>query len=383
MRVVRRLVALIVVGGLASGVGTPLAMSAPTATANLVCAESVVANWTPTQLANETIVVSVEVANIGSMAPAARAGYGGLLLFGTLAPTSLAAVLARLQASTPLHYAMMVMTDEEGGGVQRLTNVIGSIPWAQTMAKTLTSGQIAAIGRRTGAALLRVGVNVDLAPVLDVDARAVPPGAANPDGLRSFGGSASVVAADGTAFMTGLAQANVTSVVKHFPGLGGATQNTDVGPARTLAWSVLKASGLVPFERAIAAGATAVMLSNASVPGLTSLPASLSPVVIRVLRQSLGFTGLIVTDALSAGAISSLGLSLASASVAAITAGADQVLNGRPTSSTASLAQAGQVSSALVTAVNSGSLPIATLRAAAAQVLATRNVVACPTGPSA
>ena len=258
-----------------------------TVPSGLSCALAMVSKWPVAEVANETVVVSVNAANLGAMVPAASEGFGGLLLFGAMAPTNMGSVLARVQARTLSKLPMLVMTDEEGGGVQRLTNVVGSIPWAQTMGKNLSPSRIYAEGSRIGTSLLNAGVNTDLAPVLDVDGRSVEPGVADPDGYRSFSGKPSVVAADGTAFMKGLAAADVTSVVKHFPGLGGASRNTDYGPARTEPWSLLKSTGLVPFESAIDNGASAVMLSNASVPGLTSLPASLSPVVVQELRQTL------------------------------------------------------------------------------------------------
>jgi beta-N-acetylhexosaminidase len=270
------------------------------------------------------------------------------------------------------------MTDEEGGGVERLTNIVGSFPWAQTMGKNLSATQITVIGKRIGLKLLSAGVNTDLAPVLDVDARAEEPGASNPDGYRSFSGNPLVAASDGTAFMRGLDEAGVLSVVKHFPGLGYATRNTDYGPANTLSWAKLQTTGLVPFRQAIDSGATAVMMSNARVPGLSSLPAGLSPVVVQVLRKTLGFTGLIVTDSLSAGAISALHLAEPAASVMAIAAGDDLILYGSPSSTSASLALASKISSAIVNAVNAGTISRATLISAAAQVLAARNQVACP-----
>jgi beta-N-acetylhexosaminidase len=361
--------------------GSATPVSAVTAVDNLACAQSIVATWPLTQLANETIVVPVNAMNIGSMGPEARAGFGGLLLLGATAPATLSTVLAKLQSLTPEKYSMMVMTDEEGGGVERLTNVVGTFPWAQTMGKNLTPAQITAIGLRVGTALNAEGVNTDLAPVLDVDGRAQYPGEVNPDGYRSFSGAAALAAADGTAFMTGLAQANETSVVKHFPGLGGSTRNTDFGPARTLAWSVLQKSGLIPFERAISRGAAAIMLSNASVPGLTPLPSSISPAVVSELRNVLGFQGLIVTDSLSSGALSALHLSVSAAAVKALEAGADQVLYGPAAAPAPTLAAANLVASAIVNAVNAGTLSRATLSAAAAQVLAARNTLSCPAVP--
>jgi beta-N-acetylhexosaminidase len=356
----------------------PTGASATSAPSSVACATQVVSTWSVAQLAAETVVVSVNADNVAAMVPAAQAGFGGLLLFGSTAPADMSTLLARVQARTASHFPMLVMTDEEGGGVQRLTNLTGSLPWAQTMGKNLTPARIAAVGRRVGRALLAAGVNVDLAPVLDVDGRAVQPGRADPDGLRSFGGSPKLVARDGAAFALGLSQAHVTSVVKHFPGLGGSSGNTDYAPATTRRWSVLQKTALVPFQRAIAGGVPAIMLSNATVPGLTSLPSSLSPVVVTYLRQTLGFQGLIVTDALSAGAISALHLSESAAMVEALQAGADLVLNGSPTTPAASLAIAERDAAAIVGAVNDNTLARSTLVAAAAQVLATRNQVACP-----
>jgi len=346
-------------------------------TSNLACASQIVSTWSTTQLANEAIAIPVQATNIGALGPAARAGYGGILLFGSTAPASMPQVLATLQRERPGHYAWMVMTDEEGGGVERLTNLVGSFPWAQTMGKNLTVRQITAIARRVGAALAAAGVNTDLAPVLDVDARVQYPGAANPDGYRSFSGVPSIAAADGTAFMKGLQESGVLSVVKHLPGLGYATRNTDYGPAATLSWAKLQTTGLVPFRQAIASGATAVMMSNARIPGLTPLPAGISAVAVKALRTTLGFKGLIVTDSLSAGAISALHLAEPAASVLALAAGDDLILFGSPTSVPASLALAAKISNAIVSAVAKGTLPRATLIAAAAQDLAARNQLTC------
>ncbi len=350
--------------------------------ATLACAEGVVATWPLARVVNETISVSVSAQQIGAMAPAARAGYGALLLFGTTAPAGFASTVATLQRETPAHEAMLIMSDQEGGGVERLTNLIATLPWAQTMGKNLTAAQITAEGIRVGRSMIAAGVNTDLAPVLDVDGRAEVPSATNPDGYRSFSGVAAVAATDGVAFAKGLTLAGVTAVVKHYPGLGGASGNTDYGPAATRPWSVLQSGGLVPFERALRAGVGAVMVSNATVPGLSALPASVSPVVIATLRQRLGFNGLIMTDALSAGAISAVHLSVPAASVRAISAGVDLVLNGSPTSAAASLAVARATSLAIERSITSGALALSTVRLAAAEVLATRNAPACVPGAS-
>jgi beta-N-acetylhexosaminidase len=320
----------------------------------------------------------VNAENIGAMGPAARAGYGGLLLFGTTAPASFVHVVATLQRETPEKYTMLVMTDQEGGGVERLDNLVATLPWAQTMGKNLTSAQITAEGKRVGLSMKAAGVNTDLAPVLDVDGRAQEPGPANPDGYRSFSGNAELAGSDGVAFMNGLRDAGVLSVVKHFPGLGHATGDTDYAPAATLPWTTLQKNGLIPFQDAIRAGAAAVMVSNATVPGLTTLPSSISAVVISYLRHQMGFGGLIMTDSLSAGALSAIHLGVPLASVDALSAGVDMVLAGSPPTPSASLELASETSSAIQKAVSDGTLPLATLQSAAAQVLASANQVVCP-----
>jgi beta-N-acetylhexosaminidase len=360
---------------------SPASATTSPATANLLCATQVVSTWSVARLANETIAVSVNAANIGAMGPAAHAGYGGIVLLGPTAPANFAAIVATLQRETPEKYAMLVMTDDEGGGVKRLTNLLTTAPWAQTIGKNLTPAQITAEGKKVGLSMTAAGVNTDLAPVLDVDGRAVWPGATNPDGYRSFGGVPTKVASDGVAFLNGLREAGVTAVVKHFPGLGGSTGNTDYGPAATVPWATLKKTGLVPFTAAVSDGATAVMLSNATVPGLSTLPSSISPVVMQVLRQQLGFGGLIMTDSLGAGALSAIHLSVPAASVKALQAGADLTLAGTPPSPAASLQLAQLTSNAIQKAVSAGTLPLATLEGAAAQVLASRNQVSCPGAP--
>ncbi|MHB8378671.1 MAG: glycoside hydrolase family 3 N-terminal domain-containing protein [Acidimicrobiales bacterium] len=357
------------------------AASTSSVTNNLACATKEVSTWSVGRLSNETIAVSMNAANIGALGPAARAGYGGILLVGSTAPARFAGVVATLQRETPEKYAMLVMTDDEGGGVQRLTNLLVTAPWAQTMGKNLTPARITAEGKKVGLSMLAAGVNTDLAPVLDVDGRAMYPGTTNPDGYRSFGGVPTKVASDGVAFLDGLREAGVLGVVKHFPGLGGSTGNTDYGPAATVPWPTLKTTGLVPFASAVNDGAAAIMVSNATVPGLSTLPASISPVVIQVLRQQLGFRGLIMTDSLGAGALSALHLSVPAASVKALVAGADLTLAGTPPSPAASLQLAQLTSSAIQRAVSDGTLALATLQSAAAQVLASRNQVSCPVAP--
>jgi beta-N-acetylhexosaminidase len=242
------------------------------------------------------------------------------------------------------------------------------------------TARITRVAESVGRNMLRNGVNMDLAPVLDVDGRAVEPGAQDPDGFRSFSGKTSVVSADGVAFMQGMVAGGVVPVVKHFPGLGGVSQNTDDGPAHTMAWPILEKVALPPFEAAIKGGAPAVMVSNASVPKFTELPASLSPgMVTRELRKDLGFKGLILTDSLSAGAITDppLSLSVPEAAVDALVAGDDLVLYGLSDSTSQDLATAAATTNAIVAAVGDGKLSKTQIVDAVAQVLAAKKVNLC------
>ena len=160
-----------------------------------------------------------------------------------------------------------------------MANLVGSIPSAREMAATMTPAQIERLAFQADRRMKAASVTMDLATVLDLDG-GQGPDATNPAGTRSFSPVEKIASADGLAFATGLQAAGVVPVAKHFPGLGGATGNTDFTPAPTLPWSNLQVNGLPSFTAAVPAGIRAVMVSNAAVPGLTNLPASLSPEVI-------------------------------------------------------------------------------------------------------
>ncbi len=330
------------------------------------------------RLAYLTMSVPVEETDLTSALAEVRAGAGGLLLFGSAAPPGLGAELRRLEAAAPGHLGTLVMTDEEGGGVERMANLVGTLPWPRWMASHWSAARIEAAVTAMGRRMHAAGVLMDLAPVVDVDGRNIPPGATDPDGWRSFSGDTSVVARDGRAYMKGLLAAGELPVLKHFPGLGGASGNTDVMAAHTLPWPTLEKVALAPFEAGIAAGAPAVMVSNATVPGLSRYPASLSPAVIsRELRQRLHFKGLVLTDSLSAVAISAAGFSVPAAAVQALRAGADMVLFSLQATPAATRVLAGRIAAAIVAAVADHTLGRASLVAAAAAVLRARHVSLC------
>ena len=306
--------------------------------------------------------------------PLVAAGAGGIILFGSDAPLALAANLAALRRTAPNGLPPLVMTDEEGGQVQRMANLVGNLPWPRTMAATMTVAQTRALAERVGRRMRAIGVTMDLAPVLDLS-DGPGPDTANPDGRRSFSIHESIATAYGLAFAQGLQEGGVIPVVKHFPGLGQASHNTDFGPATVPPLSVLKAEALRPFEAAITAGLPAVMVGNVSIPGLTgSVPASLSaPAMTGLLRHQLGFRGLVLTDSLSALAVHDAGYSVPRAAARAIEAGADMVLfNTADPEVTMN-----EVIAAIVSAVTSGRLPTARLDDAVQHVLSAKNVSLC------
>lgn len=353
----------------------PATSSASTASSSSACTDTALASWSLSRLAAQTIVVPVDETDVAAVTPEVAAGVGGVILFGTRAPADLGQSLAQLSRAAPGGIAPFVMTDEEGGSVQRMANLVGSLPSARQMGATMTPAQIQARATEVGRRLLAAGVTMDLAPVADVDA-GVGPNSTNPIGTRSFSGDEKTASADALAFATGLRAAGVVPVVKHFPGLGGVNANTDLNPAATQPWSVLQGNGLLPFVAAVRAGQPAIMVSNASVPGLTSLPASISRAVITdELRQRLGFTGLVVTDSLSAGALAKAGYPVPRAATSALVAGADLVLYGAAAKDVASVTA--QTVAAVVAAVQSGQLPKTRLIDAVSHVLQAKHVAVC------
>jgi beta-N-acetylhexosaminidase len=317
-------------------------------------------------------VVPAQAEDVSAVSAEVQMGVGGIILYGSAGPENLAQQLASLDALAPSGEPPSVMTDEEGGAVQRLSNLVGPLPSARQMADTMSPQQIQQLGLSAGERLRAVGVTVDLAPVLDLDG-GPGPSATDPDGTRSFSTSAATAAADGIAFARGLIAAGVTPVVKHFPGLGSSTGNTDDGPASTLPYFQLQTGGLLPFASAVSQGLPAVMVADASVPGLTNLPASISSAVIQgVLRQQLHFQGLVMTDSLSAGALSAAGYSVPQAAVAALRAGADLLLFNATSAQLRAITSA--TVAAIVAAVQSGSLPRPELVAAVSQVLSFKDL---------
>jgi beta-N-acetylhexosaminidase len=332
--------------------------------------------WSLERQAAQVVVMPVDSSNVAAAAPAVTTGAGGVILFGKQAPGDLQAKLTELVNQAPDGRKPFVMSDEEGGSVQRLSNLVGKLNSARWMADHLSPAQIKQEASKMGERMKGLGVTMNLAPVLDLDNKATIPDKKDAIGNRSFNGDPAKAAQSGVAFMQGLQDAGVIPVVKHFPGLGGAVGgNTDFSQAHTVPWNQLHQTGLKPFKAAFDAGVPAVMTANATVPGLTDKPASISPEVTKVLREELGFKGLIMTDTLSAGAFSASGYTPEVAAVAALQAGADLLLFGGVANS--STEQFNKITAAIVAAVNDGHLSRETLTGAANAVLSAKRLEIC------
>jgi beta-N-acetylhexosaminidase len=222
---------------------------------------------------------------------------GGVVLLGNgwLTRHTAATVTAELQqAACTRGEPLLIAVDQEGGMVRRLA-------WAPpTEAPAYMSSPTVAHDQAAGAAtaLSSVGIDIDFAPVVDT-----PSPAGNFLGSRAFSHSRTWNASMAHAFVNGLQTHGIAATAKHFPGLGLAGGNTDNGRIVIRAAASKLHQGLLPFQSAVKAGVKLVMVSTAVYPKLdgSKRPAAFSSTIINgLLRKQLGFTGVTVTDSLTA-----------------------------------------------------------------------------------
>jgi beta-N-acetylhexosaminidase len=359
---------------LAGGIsGRPAVARAAVAPARYARA-GVAAGLTHLQLAGQRVIGSYP----GLTPPAslftdiANGQLAGVIFFGAniSSETQIAGVIAQLrqaQAQSPVQVPLLLMTDQEGELVRRLPGA-PALSEKQIGQSSDPVAAAAAAGTGAGQNLASVGMNVNLAPVLDVYYKT---GNFIDQYQRSYGSSPAVVSECGQAFITAQQQAGVAATAKHFPGLGSAAknQNTDNGPVTlTVSLAKLRTIDEVPYPPAFSAGAKLVMVSWAVYPALDAkLPAGLSPAVIgQELRGRNAFTGVTVTDALEAGALSAFG-SAGQRAVTAAGAGMDLIL-----CSARDASQGEAATAALASALGSGQLDPAAFNAAVNRVTALR-----------
>jgi beta-N-acetylhexosaminidase len=321
---------------------------------------SVASTLPPRQLAGERIVVGLSGARIPPRLEAAirRGALAGVVLFAGSFPSRAAgrALIQNLQSihSPPgLRDPLLIMVDQEGGLVKRVSGP----PNASAREMGARGAAFSrAQGRRTAANLRQLGINIDLAPVLDV----ARPGGDIAETERGFGSTPERVAATAVPFAIALQHGGVAATGKHFPGFGDARGNTDFGVQRIgLSTQELRRLDEAPYRAFIAGGGRLVMLSTAIYPALSPDPAALArPIATGELRERLGFEGASITDALDTPAVRSFG----DPGVAAARAGTDLLLF-------TTLGAAEAAHRALVSKLRSGNLDRDEFAASAQRVL--------------
>jgi beta-N-acetylhexosaminidase len=294
-------------------------------------------------------------------------GLAGVTLYGQniADPAQLAELTRQLRAAVT---EPVIAIDEEGGDVTRISHETGSDYPGNAALGAVDDVQLTqAVHAALGADLHRLGINLNLAPSVDVNTAADNPII----GTRAFGSDTALVARHGAAAVIGLQSAGVAACAKHFPG-HGSTRLDSHDVIATVEGSLrdLHVRDLPPFEAAIRAGVRAIMPSHLRVPELTGdLPASLSAAALTgLLRGELGFTGLIVSDGLEMRAVSEP-YGIPEAAVRAVMAGTDLLCLGADIDQGTFLA----VRTALMDAVRSGRLPGVRLEEAAARVAELRS----------
>jgi beta-N-acetylhexosaminidase len=299
-----------------------------------------------------------------------RGEIGGVVLLGSNITTRRA--LIRLTRTLQRAAAeggqppLLIAVDQEGGSVRR-------VPWAAPMIPVPEMGRIGSPriargqGVRTGAALRQVGINVDLAPVADVprssDSFMYQQG-------RTFSFDARRTSRLADAFSVGLRSRGVLATMKHFPGIGLATRNTDrnaesIGASR----SALR-TDLRPYRRAIRHGIPLIMLSNATYRAYDRRNAAgwSSAIADRLLRGDLGYTGVTITDSLN-GTAHARGRTVKRLAIRAAIAGTDMILV------TSSERSSSRLYAKLLAKAEDGSIPLTTLRASHERILALKDAL--------
>ncbi len=333
---------------------------------------------TPEQQAGQRVIYSYSGTTVPqSLYDAISAGKAaGVIFFGDnisslVQISSVCESLQEAGASSPVGSPLLLMTDQEGGQVRRL-------PGGPTMSEKQigqSSNPVAAAtsaGNDAGQLLASVGMNVNLAPVLDVYRTA---GDFEDQYGRSYSKNPTVCGQCGSAFIRAQQQVGVAATAKHFPGLGSATasQNTDSKPVTlTASAATLRSTDEAPYGPAISAGVKLVMLSWATYPALDpNLPAGLSPTIVQQeLRTRLGFTGVTITDSLTAGGLVNFGTTSQRA-VSAAKAGMDLLLVCGENPGYGASAVTG-----LANALRAGQLGQSTFDAARGRVTSLRNSLA-------
>jgi len=298
-------------------------------------------------------------------------GLGGVCLFATnvASPSQLRGLTDAIRAANP---NAVIAIDEEGGDVTRLFQDVGSpYPGAAILGRLDDLSLTRSVAERVGRQLRAVGVTLNFAPDADINSSDDNPVI----GTRSFGADPALVARHTAAWVEGLQSTGVAASAKHFPGHGDTTADSHLAlPVVDLPLATLRERELVPFAAAIAAATATIMTSHILLPQLDHVPATFSPRILgELLRGELGFTGVIVSDALDMrGASGTTGIP--DAAVRALAAGCDLLCIGTANTD----AQLDEIEAAIAASVSDGRLDAARLANAHSRVAALGAAGAAP-----
>lgn len=290
----------------------------------------------------------------------AELGLGGVILMGDNVESTeqVADATAAIQQADDREFPVIIGIDQEGGTVARIKEPATEFPAYMTLGASRDTAMAAEVAQASGEELRAMGLTMVFAPDADVTT-----GPGDPTiGTRSASSDPQVVAETVRASLQGYAASGIVAVSKHFPGHGSVPADShEELPVQTASLDELRARDFVPFRAAVEAGAEAVMVAHIDVEAVDpGVPSSLSPEVIGLLRDELGFEGAVITDAQDMAAISE-GYGSGAAAVQALAAGVDIVLMPADVES---------AHTAIVDAVASGELPADRLAEAATRGVA-------------
>ncbi|MGV9299482.1 MULTISPECIES: glycoside hydrolase family 3 N-terminal domain-containing protein [Amycolatopsis] len=308
----------------------------------------------------QLVVPGVNAGDPAAVAELVRTQQVGGIFVGDKKTTLLQnGALAGVQRAAKIPVSVAV--DEEGGRVQRIDDLDGSLPSARQLAASKTPDEVRAIGEQRGKQLRARGVTVDYAP--DADVSDEPDDAVIGD--RSYSPDPEKVRQYAMAFAEGLRAGGVQPVLKHFPGHGHGSGDSHRGTVVTPPLDQLRRVDLVPYRDISEYGQVGVMVGHLEVPGLTGdEPASLAPEAYRLLRNEFHFTGPVITDDLGGMKAITDRFALPDAVLKSLQAGADQALFSSGHN------DVGAVVDRLQRAVQSGELSSAQVTASVERVLA-------------
>jgi beta-N-acetylhexosaminidase len=349
------------------------AASSPTASPATACVSQVYGQLTLAQRVGQLFLVAPtsDIAGSGTQTALSKYHFGSILLpKNAVGTASLAATTAALQALAPADtddVRFLIGANQEGGQIQQLTG-----PGFDVMPSALVQGSWTTSALRSqasiwGSQLHAAGVNLNLAPVMDT----VPAGTAStnaPIGQldREFGSDPQTNGEHGVAFIDGMASAGVASVAKHFPGLGRVVGNTDFTADVVDSVTTSTDPYLASYRDAIDAGVPYMMVAEATYTKIDpSHLAVFSPVIMGLLRNGLGFNGVIVSD--------DLGAAAAVASIPAGQRALDFLNAGGDLITSQKIVPAEQMASTVLATASSDSAFRATVDAAALRVLAAKQ----------